>query len=501
MALQEVLKVIAEDKASGTVKKITDSLVRMEVIGSESAGKFSRKLENMFGDVIVGGAYKAGLAFAGLGAAGVAALGALTYKSLETQLAFDRMRESHGGATSEFLGASRDLTTSYDDLGRAISDLLIDGAGLPEYMSNVALSMDRITKALDSKKMSAFEKFGAIWRELPGNGLLASTAESLGNALGAAVYGEENGPGPAPSGKVTRLSTMLVKVRTPEQIQKDHEASLAKRIDAEIAAKEEQNEYLNMLDQARFNREMAAAKRLQEEKLKAFRAETEAEEIAFQRKIDIAKAEEEAKTEAARQSAEIDAYEKQRRQDAISSANDLIGALSDGIGTVKTFWSTMNDGSATAADKIRSILGMASSVITLVGNILMPGAGSAIGGGLGLIGQLFSTGGVVHAASGMRVPGVGAGDRVPAMLERGEVVIPAGASHPSFLQEVAMAAGGGGGRQNVTINQGYLVPPTQTQTKRMMSDAVIPALSELAQSNRASIQDPRIKGSSRGRRT
>lgn len=188
------------------------------------------------------------------------------------------------------------------------------------------------------------------------------------------------------------------------------------------------------------------------------------------------------------------AIEEQKRAAAeLASAYRQVGSELGGL------FNAIIAGGMSAEHVMMRLVG---TILSLASNFILPGAGAGVSGVFGFLGSIFGfqDGGVMHAANGMRVPGVGSGDRVPAMLEPGETVVPKNGSHPSFLDEVARAAGAGGSSVTVNLSQSYLVPPDSVTAQRNYQRGLLPVLADLGATNRGVVSNPRMRGSGAGRK-
>lgn len=479
VALTEVLKIVAEDRASATITRVANVAQTKFGASQQSAQRFAKALSGFVVESVVNLARVGVASFAAFGVA-VAGLG---YKALQSRLEFDRLRESAGGSTSEFLGAFRELEGSFDNFQKSLANLLIDGLKLPAALTSIANSIDKITRAIDEGKVERFvKKIGELAQNRMARALLLNSgaagmaAGGLAGALGgAAGRAAASAAGAAAGGPVMRLSPISIKMTDPK------EAERIRKQAAEDEARRERERNAALERSARLQMErnalIAAEKARQLEETQANLIQIDQASQAFDEKT--------------RQRAKETTEQQKQAAAELASVYANVGSQIGGV------FNAIIRGGMSAEDVMLKLIGTA---LSLASSIFLPGAGAAASGIFGFLGSIFGfqDGGVIRAAHGMRVPGVGAGDRVPALLEPGETVVPKGGTQPGFIEEVARAANGGGGNVTVNLSQSYLVPPDSVTAQRTYQRGLVPVLQDLRSTGRGSVTNPRFRGTARG---
>jgi hypothetical protein len=530
VGITEVVKVVLEDKASGPAKAMAGRITSALNLTGNDAAKLQSKIEGTFSGFVTSAPASIS-AVAGLGAAFVA-VGAAAIKA-----AYDSDKE-----WEKFSGKQTAMVQSIDDVSGAISKIQVDAGkmffnllGGSAAADQLAQNLLKVDKALRTKNSTAFwNSLGQTTGTGDFGGWLAEALASETDLDVIARLRKSNGrrnpnsrrnAAPKPAPETIDFSDEGLSVTARTQAQRDTDAKQA--ADArERASKEREKASKEREEWAREDAQVAEdhanallsiernkLKNIENAKLKAFRRESEAEQAAHDIRIQFAQDTERLALEQAEEAAERRAYfseyEKERKEDAkraqqenIDGINELIGTISGGAGDVRNFWETMANGASSSEAKIKSVINLIGTIGGGILNLFAPGAGSALSGVASLATSFFAHGGSIpHAAQGMRIPGVGHGDNTLVMAKPGETIVPTNATHPSFAREVAAALGGvTGGATHVTINQGYVVPPTQTQTKRMTQETLIPAMRSLITDNRARLSDPQVRGTARGSR-
>lgn len=480
VALTEVLKIVAEDRASATIARVSSVAQSQFGASKQSADRFAKALSGYVVESVVGFAKTGAAAFAAFGVASVAALGAFAFKAVEAQIAYDRFARSYSGRSTPLLGATDSLAASFDRFQGAVASLVVEGTNLVPIMNAIALALDRM---LDGASVSRIKTFADTIKSMtkwlapfmgPLSGFAAGAMQFLDAAQLAAKAISGSGDG------TMRLSPVMINLSAMKDMAKA-DAEREKAMDAAVGR-------LNPMDDA------AIANRARD--LRAEAAAMRAAEVERQMR-DL----EELGEKQAQEREKINEANKQKAEDAKRVLDELkaksqetaaqIGHAASAVGGL---FAQIVRGGMKAEDVLLSVLG---TVLSIAASIFVPGGGATASGIFGFLGSIFGfqDGGVIHAARGMRVPGVGSGDRVPAMLEPGETVVPKGGTHPSFIDEVARAAGGGGGNVTVNLSQGYLVPPDSVTAQRNYQRGLIPVLQDLHSTGRGSVTtNPRFRG-------
>lgn len=522
MGFTEVLKVVVEDKASDALKRIARTAQEQFGLSDEATAKLDRKMGNFFGDTVVDGAMASSKALVGFGIAAVGGLGALIKTAYDADAAMSDLQGKMTGFKTQTA-----LQTSVDGLSHSIGAMnaefgrwVFDLAGGANKADELARAIDRINEGAKGRNFTAAAVGAAQALDTVGLGHLIQTddenqADYLNglrrrSAARSKPLPKKAGPEtfdfgdevPVVEGRSRdkQLSDAEKVVRKREEYERDftaavtdeiriREARLSAFADRERAQEKETYELvksqLELIEQKR-----AAAAKKEADRVEQYwnreRAVSEQKDIIAQYHQDRNEAN-------AQRRAELDDKEQ------VAQMKVIEGMRQTAIAARGMFDVFSNDG-ATAEDKLKSI---AKVLFNLAGGIVGTFGGPLAGGLFGVGAALlpFATGGVARAASGMRVPGIGHGDSIPALLKPNEVVVPDGGSHPSFIDEVVMAAQrGGGSGAAVTVNMGYLVPPTKTQTQTMTRESLVPALQNLTRGNRARLDSNQIRGTARGRR-
>lgn len=534
VALTEVLKIVAEDRASGTIQSVASKvglLNREFASGMRNHDRIVKALTNTLVDY----AKTAALSLAAFGAAGVAALGAFGAGAVRAAYDAEKLKSTLTGVKAPIVESVESMTTAFDQLHVAIGNSLIQALGLNKAAKIAAViaresspggsGIGGVTTAEDAKKLAARARVQAsidsqkvgILDHLSAAVVELAEADERRYRIEAAQYS------PGLAGKVLQIERDTIKERRAraeaQRLAADAEQSasksgieafkkaLAEKKAAEDKAAEDKAARdsearekgmdaairgLNPMDDTAIaNRArdllserdamIAAEKDRQASQLESLGKEQE------QERMQIAQKNKQTADEALRRT-----EDQKRAADELASTYRTVGAEIGGM------FNAIIQGGLSAEQVMLRLVG---TVLSLAGNFLLPGAGAAASGIFGFLGSIFGFqdgGTVYHAASGMRVPGVGAGDRVPAMLEAGETVVPKNGSHPSFIEEVAAAAGGGGGNINVHLSQSYLVPPDSVTAQRTYQRGLVPVLQDLHSTGRGSVTNPRFRGTARG---
>lgn len=539
MALTEVLKIVAEDRASHIIDGVANRAQYQFGASAKAAERFAKSLSGFAVESVVGFAKAGAASMVAFGAASVAALGAASYAALEAAAEYERAQGKITGQTSDLVSSLDQLSAAWNESKIAVGQYISQAAGVPNQLDLLAIGLREAAKwivgggavSFVGGLVSAAERLPVVGA---GVSVLSAevkliAAEFRSAAIAAAEFDMsakailetekaakrertarqqaiDDGTGPTTAlGAKAGKSGFYSELKKQEEAKRKAAEARKQREASEWEDKQAAEEAANAASQAAFNRMMAERDKAREQLDRAEKVERMQREFAAaeEERLNREKLDREAAINRAREEGQERAKEQERQVQEVMYGT--VNALSNGITAAASFWRVMNDGAASTSQKVGGVLQLMGTLVGGVLSIFAPGAGGAVGGLLGALGGVlsgFQNGGVARAQSGMVVRGVGGGDRVPIMAERGETIVPARGGHPDFIQEVAAAAlsAGGGGGGTVILNQGYLVPPTMVQTKRVMATAVVPALSSLAQDGRARIQDPRIRGSNRGRR-
>lgn len=502
VALTEVLKIVAEDRASATLARVSTNAQKSFGLSAQGADRFSKALAGYVTESVVGFAKVGAASFVALSTAAVAALGAVTYKLIEHRLEYDRMVRAYSGQTSPLLGSVDNLNASFDRLSGVLGDIVVDSLNLPDNINRAADAAERMSKALTAESLKT--AFSSLTGLAPVLSAFGAPGQALGGALsflgqGAAagkLGAKALGAGePTANDGVIRMAPVGIKVRSPEEIEKaaraasdrsrsfeaegikaqrEAEAAIAAEAERLFLESEKEKDQRDAMRLARLNRETDERKK----------------EMAVQDQLMKVQADNE-RFFAERNKVAIE--EQKRAAAELASAYRQVGSELGGL------FNAIIAGGMSAEHVMMRLVG---TILSLASNFILPGAGAGVSGVFGFLGSIFGfqDGGVMHAANGMRVPGVGSGDRVPAMLEPGETVVPKNGSHPSFLDEVARAAGAGGSSVTVNLSQSYLVPPDSVTAQRNYQRGLLPVLADLGATNRGVVSNPRMRGSGAGRK-
>lgn len=522
VALTEVLKIVAEDKASEVIKGVSKN------IGVAERGA------NHFGKALVG-----------IGVSGAAAMIGL----IRHAATVDNELAKITGSTTALGSAMTSLEYSGSNLAASLGHLLVNAIGGDRAIANLAASVERMSDATkQSNAVSFFKNLGDALDSVSGG------PGGLGTGIGSAVADqvdelkltrelkaqgktykeisselkrqkqlvEERHAAAMKAAKEEEANTrhlfpVFEQPKTLEQKEAEAKAAAAKELAMEEkrdAAMQRLRDKFEAIDikktQLKISRdeEIFKFKQQQEQDRLAFALEIDARESAItQRRISqlgqiasiqsattsdkdkyLRALEHEARISSDPDAAFAYTMELKKRGEELASVYANVGSQIGGV------FNAIIRGGMSAEDVMLKLVGTA---LSLASSIFLPGAGAVASGIFGFLGSIFGfqDGGVIHAARGMRVPGVGSGDRVPAMLEPGETVVPKGGTHPSFIDEVARAAGGGGGSVTVNLSQGYLVPPDSVTAQRNYQRGLIPVLQDLHSTGRGSVTtNPRFRG-------
>lgn len=538
-AITQVLKVVAEDKASATIKRVGNVVETEFGVKSPAAiKKLENKLGNLFGDVIVGGAVGAVAAVAALTAAFVAFSVSASKAGVESL----KIQASLSGVESKALIVANGFEKAADEAEASFGRMLVESRPVQTVLQD-------LTSTLVNLKQAFGGSGGAAANLLPSLGTLAAAPLGMGVPSALARYAlGVGGPSDVAESTLRMKNEDIKKLLDLEKTVAAERIAEAEKIEnnlagiSKAAAKTTLDALKKSFADKKAAREKAHAEQLRREEQMAaalyklqrsyISVDTQLSERARgildeggalseadaagaagslferdllldqdeQRRLQRLNAEINPRLAATREMLDLEqrradlADEETRRQERLASA--FQSASSSVVG----FLGVIRDSGASALDIFSSLLSTLGSIVSL-----FPG-GSAIGGVLGGLGTLvggFNDGGVVGAARGYVVPGPNTGDVHRIAVGGGETIIPAGGTHPSFIQQVAAAAlnaGGGGGGGTVVFQQQALVPASTTQVKRSMDDVVIPALSSLGRHNKARVSGSRVRGYVRGRR-
>ena len=218
-----------------------------------------------------------------------------------------------------------------------------------------------------------------------------------------------------------------------------------------------------------------------EREAEAYRFEQEALNRAVEEGIALSPAErEELKAKAAEYAALTEKIRlaREKQDEIIRSADEVRGAVKD---FASGFVSDMKAGVSAAEALGNALDRLADKLMDMALDQLVAGLFGKAGGPLaGLIGSLFSTGGVVKAATGgsIRGSGTGTSDSIPAMLSNGEYVVNArqAKKYRALLEQinsgrVAMrAAGGFVGVPSIPVGAAARQSPRPTGPSSVMID-------------------------------
>jgi hypothetical protein len=498
VALTEVLKIVAEDRASATLARVSLNAQRSFGLSKAGADRFSKALSGYVTESVVGFGRTAALSFVAMSATATAAIAAITYKLVEHRLEYDKMVRAYSGQSSPLLGSVDNLNASFDRLQGVLADIVVQSLNLPDNINAAANAAERLSKSLTADSLkTAFSNLVGLAPVLSafgaGGGLVGGALSFLGQ--GSAAGKKLLDGAPPPDDGVRRMPPVHIKVRTPEEIDKANAAAAARAISFEqegIKAQREAEQAIAAEAERLFQESEKQKDQQDAMRLARLNRETEERRAQMQVEAELTKKQAEDKKFFAEQ--DRIAVEEQKR-----AAQELANVYANVGSQIGGLFNAIIRGGMSAEDVMLKLIGTA---LSLASSIFLPGAGAAASGIFGFLGSIFGfqDGGVMRAANGMRVPGVGAGDRVPALLEPGETVIPKNGTHPSFIDEVARAGGGGGGNITVNLSQSYLVPPDSVTAQRNYQRGLVPELASLQATGRASVSNPRIRGSGAGRK-
>lgn len=532
MALTEVLKIVAEDKASHVIAGIANRAQYQFGMTAQASQKFAKNLSGYVTESIVGLGRTAIASFAAMGAAAVAGFGVLTVSSTKAYVESERLKTSITGIRQPVVRAVDDMEAAWHRLQVSIGKSVSESLKLPSAIDKIARATSMLAEEGGSgprgtltpgeaSARSAAEKAVSqptgVWERI-GSSIADGFEQGIGFNLpdfmgggGIELYQGRKGKEINASEFNLNAGGLLTyerSIRREQQLKRRAATEsldgnggkdpLSKKAAADAIARFKETEDERRRAAEERKRRMEEEAREQEaaetefnehrERLSQLRAEREQSQYEERKKaLDDEREQRRKDEEAAKKAAE----DQQRIAEQTARMANSVGASIGGM------LQKITQEGMSAADVLFAVLGAG---VQIAGTLLAPGAGAVANGAIGFLGSLFSSGGVARAANGMRVPGVGSGDRVPALLERGETIIPAGASHPSFIEEVAAAANGGGGNTNVYLSQSYLVPQDSVTAQRTYQKGLVPVLQDLKSTGRGDVTNPRFRGTAGGRK-
>jgi len=526
VALTEVLKIVAEDRASHVIDAVANRAQYQFGASHAAAQRFAKGLSGYVVESVVGFARATIMSLTAFGAASVAAFGAFGASAVKAYYESEKLKTSIDGTKRPIVEAVDSMSKAYDGLKVSIGESIAEMLRLKEYavLAGVAAreatpggggvttlgdakkneARAKVQQQIDNQRMGVFDYLKEAVLELaeaeerrykieaaqysPGLAQavlkterdIAKAIKDRAEAQRLAADAEQSGKGPGTGDFLSRLrekhqaeAQALRESEAREKAMDSAVGRLSPMDDAAIAnrSRDLQSEASSMraAEVDRQMRDLEALGRKQEQERNQIASENRQKADDAKRAID------------------------QQKQAAAELAS-VYANVGSQIGGV---FNAIIRGGMSAEDVMLKLIGTA---LSLASSIFLPGAGAAASGIFGFLGSIFGfqDGGVIRAAHGMRVPGVGAGDRVPALLEPGETVVPKGGTQPGFIEEVARAAGGGGGGVTVNLSQSYLVPPDSVTAQRTYQRGLVPVLQDLHSTGRGSVTNPRFRGTARG---
>lgn len=555
MALTEVLKIVAEDRASATLARVAANAQKSFSLSEVGAQKYAKALSGYVTESVVGFARMGAASLAAFGVASAAALGAFAAAAVNAAVEYERAQGKITGQTTALVRSVDALTAAWEDAKISAGQYLSQQLGLPAGFNAVAGAIRSATNALTDGGVGGF--LGALATGAERMPVIGTAVQLLGGAF-KLVAGEIRSAGieaaqfDMSARSILDMSSNIrseqankkfkqesgetdkgdpfskgIASRTINRIKQDfsEKESLAKALAAKELAMEEKRDAAML--RFREKAEQIEVKKIQtqiarEEEITKFKNDQKNTQLAWLTELDTKESanaqrrigqlgqiagmqsattadknkylralEHESRISSDPDAAFAYTMELKKRGEELASVYANVGSQIGGV------FNAIIRGGMSAEDVMLKLIGTA---LSLASSIFLPGAGAAASGIFGFLGSIFGfqDGGVIRAAHGMRVPGVGAGDRVPALLEPGETVVPKGGTQPGFIEEVARAAGGGGGGVTVNLSQSYLVPPDSVTAQRTYQRGLVPVLQDLHSTGRGSVTNPRFRGTARG---